>query len=123
MIRRYDFVSGVTSAAAPTGATEFSLANNTANQTITGAVFDKTVYRSFTIRYQIIRGTRAEAGVLIGVTDGTNWEIAHGYSVSCPDTDDAGCDFTITSGGQLQVTTDSGTTGTLDWTLVDQLAV
>lgn len=122
--RAYDFDSGITSATDPTSSgpmapgdvyalgqkTTFTIPNNHALADITGLVFDKTVYRMFMITYQIFRSasggsTRAECGTLFGITDGTNWEVAKN-AVNCPNTDDAGIDFSITSAGQLQYVSD-----------------
>jgi hypothetical protein len=122
--RAYDFDSGVETPTAPTtsaptsvgdiaalGAkTTFTLANNQALANITALSFDKTVYRMFILSYCIYRSasggsTRAEAGFIIGVTDGSGWEISI-TSANVPNTDDAGVDFSITSAGQMQYVSD-----------------
>jgi hypothetical protein len=129
MIRVYDFVGGVETDTDPAasdpvaagdvvtlgylqdGFTDFTLANNQAVTNVTGLSFDKTVYRSFVIEYQIYRSaaggsTRARAGSLMGVTDGSGWELVEGMNAQMPADTDAGVTFTITSGGQIQYATD-----------------
>lgn len=125
MIRNYEFVNGPETATPPTpsapdtvgdiltlGAkTTFTLVNNqAAAANITGLSFNKATYRSFMLTYQIYRSasggsTRAQAGILMGITDGTNWEISNS-AVSVPADDDAGVDLSITSAGQLQYVSD-----------------
>lgn len=115
--------------------TTFTLVNNqVAAANVTGLVFDKTVYRSFEIRYQIYRSaaggsTRAKRGSLIAVTDGTNWDITEGAAVILPTDTDAGVTFTITSAGQVQYTSDdnggsySAATSVLEYQIVSKMAV
>jgi hypothetical protein len=128
-IRAYDFVAGVETSSVPDpatpsasgdvvtlgfyqdGFTDFTLANNQATTNVTGLSFDKTVYRSFVIEYQIYRSasggsTRARAGSLIGITDGSGWEMVEGPSAVMPADTDAGVTLTITSAGQIQYSTD-----------------
>lgn len=147
MTRQYDFDSGIETPTAPTATppaapgdvvtlgakTRFTLANNQSVTNITGCVFNKTVYRMFIISYSIFRSasggsTRAEAGFLIAITDGTNWVISKSAS-NCPDSDDAGVDFSITSAGQLQYVSDdnggsySAANSVFDWELTQLFAV
>jgi hypothetical protein len=123
--RKYDFDAGVSTASSPTVAaptaigdivalgakTTFTLVNNQSSAAnVTGLLFDKTVYRSFMLTYSIYRSasggsTRAETGILMGITDGTNWEIAT-TAVTVPATGDSGVTFSITSSGQIQYTSD-----------------
>lgn len=146
--RAYDFDSGIETPAAPTisppvapgdvvtlGAnTRLTIVNNQGSPaSITGMVFDKTIYRSFLITYSIFRSasggsTRAESGTLKGVTDGSNWEIDPD-SVTCPNTGDSGITFSITSGGQVDyVSDDNGgsydaTKSVLDWELLQLMKI
>lgn len=147
MLQRYDFVTGIETAAAPTpsppaapgdiavlgATTTMTLADSTGPASITSLLFDKTIYRCFMITYSIYRSasggsTRAQFGTLMGITDGTNWEIVD-QSVSVPSTDDAGVDFTITSAGQVQYTTDanggsySAANSIMKWELLQLIAV
>lgn len=127
LTQKYDFVSGIETASPPSSGapsavgdvvalgatTTFTIANSTGPSNITGMVFNKTSYRAFFITYSIFRSaagglTRAQAGTLICITDGTNWEIGD-QPVSVPSSDDAGVDFTITSAGQVQYTSDDNT--------------
>lgn len=124
--RDYEFDTGIETDSAPTSSaptapgdfvslgakTSFTLVNNQSSPAnVTGLSFDKSVYRSFILTYQIYRSasggqTRAENGLIMGITDGANWEISVSPSVTVPNTGDAGTSFTITSAGQIQYTTD-----------------
>jgi hypothetical protein len=145
--RAYDFTTGIETASAPTtsapsglgdvitlgSTTQFTIADATGPANVTNIVFLKTVYRAFEISYCLYRSaaggsTRAQYGKLFCVTDGTNWEI-YDTSVSVPNTDDAGVDFTITSGGQVQYTSDSNggsylaANSYMKWELVQLIAI
>ena len=84
------------------------LANNTADQVITGLVFDKTVYKGAIIHFDIHRETDTsnvqETGILVATHDTKDdaWRIALMQSSF----DDAGVTFNITSTGQVRATTD-----------------
>lgn len=111
--------------------TQLTLANNVAATNVTGLVFDKTKIQSFVIKYTIYRagGTiKVQSGMLLGVTDGTNWEIAEMPFAIVPSTaSDAGITFTITSAGQVQYASDdnsdAGPTSKLLWKIYDLEAV
>lgn len=124
-VRKYDFDVGVSTPTAPTtsaptapgdvvalGAkTTFTIADNQSLTNVTSLSFDKAVYRSFILSYQIFRSaaggsTRAEVGILMGITDGSNWEISRN-ATNVPSSDDAGVDFSITSAGQIQYVSDA----------------
>lgn len=103
--RDYEFITSVETANLPSTASSFSIANNTGPSNVTGLLFDKTVSRSFRVDFQIYRSATAkqyERGVLLGITDGTDWYISSVGSVG-----DAGVVFTITSAGQVQYTSDN----------------
>jgi hypothetical protein len=115
--------------------TTFTIANNqVAAANVTGLVFDKTKVRSFMVEYQIYRSasggqTRAQRGTLIGITDGTNWDIIERPFVSLPSTSDVGVTFTITSAGQIQYTSDdnggtySAANSKMDWKTTDLMGL
>lgn len=153
VIREYEFDAGIETGAVPDPAdpsasgdvvtlgylisrkTTFTLANNQSSvANVTGLVFDKTVYRSVHIRYQIYRSasggsTRAKTGTLILLTDGTSWDITEGASVQLPTDTDAGVTFTITSAGQIQYTSDdnggsySAANSVFEYQIVSKMAV
>lgn len=102
--------------------TEMALTDSQASvASVTGALFDKTLIRSVTIRYAIKRGTstRAQSGYLELVTDGTDWEVVIVPGATLPSGGDVGVDFFITSAGQLQYTTDAGANSVLSWKITD----
>lgn len=86
--------------------TSFAIANNASAASVTGLIFDKTVYRSVEIHYTIYRAATSkvvERGIIFLVTDGTTWFIAVGPSVG-----DSNVDFDIdTSTGQVKYTSDN----------------
>lgn len=90
--------------------TSFTLVNNQASAAnVTGLSFDKTKIRSFVVEYTLYRSasgglTRAQRGTLVGVTDGTNWEM-----IERPYAGEAGVTFSITSAGQVQYVSDDNT--------------
>lgn len=146
-IQKYDFVTGIENADAPASSaaavigdsfvlgyqTQFTIADNHAAANVTGALFDKTVYRAVLLQGTIYRSaagglTRAHVVNIMMVNDGTDWEIQVS-GVSCPSDDDAGVDFSVTSSGQLQYVSDanggsySSATSWLKWKIVDLVAV
>lgn len=144
MLTKYQFTSGVETDTPPASSVpadspgdvfvlgyknRFTIANSQSAANVTDLVFLKTVYRTAIIFYSIYRSasggsTRSQAGTLTLVTDGTNWEISNSY-VNCPNTDDAGVDFSITSAGQVQyVSDDNGGayvagTSVMDWSILN----
>lgn len=115
--------------------TSFTIANaQVAAANVTGMVFDKTKVRSFVAEYQIYRSavggqTRVQRGTLVGVTDGTSWDIIERPFVSLPTASDAGVTFTITSAGQVQyVSDDNGgsylaANSKMDWKTTDLMGL
>ncbi len=83
------------------------LANNTADQVITGLIFDKLEVKAAIANFDVHRETDSsnvqEIGQLFITHDSKDdaWKIA-----SSSHLDDAGLSFTITSAGQVRVTTD-----------------
>lgn len=68
---------------------------------ISGFAFSSAVTRSFSAGYAVYRATGYEAGKINGVYNGSAWE----WSVEHDG--DAGIEFTVTTGGQLEYTTDN----------------
>lgn len=101
--------------------TEQTLTDASGPSDVTGMLFDKTLVRSVTIKYSIVRGTstRAKSGLMELVTDGTNWELVELIAAALPSGTDAGIEFTITSDGQVQYTADAGASTKLSWKILD----
>lgn len=83
------------------GETTVSIGDNVTSFTnVTGAVFDFTISRSFTMNYVVTRNngmvTIAEKGIIEGVWNGSDWE----YSINR--VGDAGMTFEVTSAGQVR---------------------
>jgi len=124
--RRYDFLTGIetpsipvtTPADSPGDAfvlgnyNSFTIVNNQGSAaSITDLVLDKAGFRSALVRFHIFRSsvggqTRAQSGLFEMINDGTNWELAPLGSGTVPNTGDCGVEFTITSAGQVQYTSD-----------------
>ncbi len=95
--------------------TEFAIVNNQCSAANVGSVgaslsFSKAAVRSFEATYAVDRtspcaNVRVEAGVMTGVSDGSNWTFQHEH------VGDAGMDFSITSAGQVQYFSSSDGTG------------
>lgn len=92
------------------------LANNTADQVITGLIFDKTNFKAALIYFDVHRRTDSsnvqETGILTAVHDTEDdiWRIATLISAL----DDSGTTFNITSTGQVRATTDDLTGASYD---------
>lgn len=90
---------------------QFTLANNTAAQTITGLILDKTLLRSARIEWQAYRKAtggllRVQRGALYAIHDDTNWTLTDLGTSSV----DAGLTFAINATtGQVTVDTDDNT--------------
>jgi hypothetical protein len=96
----------ITGDLAPPSGSAFAVQNNTSSATnITDLVFDSSETRAATIEYSVyrVKGSTelAEVGTLriVYKTNASTWFIDRTYTG-----DDAGCVFTITSGGQVQYT-------------------
>lgn len=92
------------------------LTNATADQVITGLIFDKTAIKAAVIYFDIHRTTdtqnEQEIGVLAVTHDSTDdvWRVTKLIS----GLDAAGCIFTVTAAGQVRVTTDDLTGANYD---------
>ena len=83
------------------------LANNTADQVITGLVFDKTLYKGAVIFMDIHRETdssNVQETLIIAVNHDPKDDVWR-LSVLITGLDDAGTTFNITSAGQVRATT------------------
>lgn len=88
--------------------TSFTVANNTSSvANITGASFDTTLVRSFILNYSVYRTTTTTEMSEVGVLYGTYKSTAATWDFSQQRGGIANITFTITSGGQLQYTTDN----------------
>lgn len=146
-VMKYDFVTGIETAAAPDAVpaaapgdafilgeqTSFTLADSQATTNVTSMVFSKVTYRAVWLMVTIFRSasggsTRAQTGILQLITDGTNWEIGPMSMAAVPNTGDAGVTFTVTSAGQVQYATDANggsylaANSYLKWKILDLVA-
>lgn len=143
-IQRYDFVTGIETAAAPDATaaaepgdafilglkTQFTIVDNQSSAAnVTDAVWSKTTYRSVILlatAYRSASGgsTRAETFHIMMVNDGTNWA-CDVRSVAAQGASPAGLTFSVTSAGQLQYVSDanggsySAATSWLKWSVLD----
>jgi hypothetical protein len=82
------------------------LLNNTSNQDITGVVFNKATYKAAVMYFDVHRQTDSsnvqEIGVLTVTHDPADDVWRSSYTSNL---DDSGIDFNITSGGQVQIST------------------
>lgn len=82
--------------------TTFTILDNQSTAvSITGFSFNSTVTRSFVADYVVYRATGFESGKIYGVYNGTAWD----YTIE--HNGDAGIDFQVTAGGQVQYFTDN----------------
>lgn len=108
---------------------DFSIPNNqTTPLDVTGLVFDKLLTKSARVLIDISRETATQNFVEVGeiyvrydsVND--NWDLTLNTNF-----DDAGCVFTITSAGQVQITSDNlsggSYVGTLKMTEITKIAI
>lgn len=88
----------------------FQFANNTADQNITGLIFDKTIYRSVKVEWSAYRKStggggqiRVQCGSFYMIHDDTNWALTDGPMSTSP----AGVTFdVIASTGQAKISSD-----------------
>lgn len=73
----------------------------------TSLLFSTSAVRSFEVSYSVIRGSDVETGTMEGIWNGSAWSFSHSF------TGDAGMDFEITAGGQVQYFSDTKGTGTM----------
>lgn len=94
--------------------TTSNILNNQSSATnVTGLAFSSSQVQGIEVEYIVIRSyttpaiAKAERGIIKGIFDGSNWQI------TVERVGNAGVDFDITSGGQLQYFSDdySGTSG------------
>lgn len=100
----------------PTGNVQQNLADNT-TAVLTGAIFDETEIVDAEINYTLIRGTSRQSGKLRAYYT-NQWNLAHEAEES------AGVTFSIdTSTGQISYTTDSSSTGKIQWRTISSFAI
>lgn len=106
-----------------------TIANNQSSAaSVTGFVIDGSRFRSFTARYWVYRTTASNEIVESGTISGAYKTTANSWQISIGNiSGEAGVDFTMTSGGQLQYTSSNlagaSYSGNIKWQILDLLRI
>ncbi len=123
---RWAIVGGSGGSGSSPAGTDFTVTNNSAAQTVTGLIFDKTVIRSSRFEWAAYRkstggsGIRVQTGQCMVIHDDTNWALSYGAMSGV----DAGITFAIdATTGQVTLDADDngGTpvTNKITWEIVN----